>query len=324
MGEVTPISQPQRHLILGGDGFIGRHVAIILDRTGFDVTIATRLPPVFSFPAGSKDRIVRKSFELASADWDDLVRDVDVVHHYAWSSIPSSANANPAGDLLMNVTATIGLLEALRRKGNGRVVFTSSGGTVYGKARQTPIDEDCALFPINAYGAGKVSAEIYLKLYRSMHGLDCRIARVSNPYGTGQNIGRGLGAITTFLHRALNGDEIVIWGDGQVTRDFIHITDLAACLVKLAVSQPAEEFVFNVGTGSGVTLNQAIDTIEQALGRPVAVQRTPSRAIDVPINVLCIERIRRTLDWAPSVSLSRGIESTIADLQAGRSFSSLI
>lgn len=323
MAEHAGLVERQRHLILGGDGFIGRHVALLLARAGHKVTIATRSPPRFDFPLGLSEPIVRRGFELASADWDDLVKEADVVHHYAWSSIPASANANPAGDLLMNVTATIGLLEALRRRGGGRVVFTSSGGTVYGRAKNTPIDEDSILMPITAYGAGKVSAETYLNLYRAMHGLDCRIARISNPYGAGQNVGRGLGAITTFLHRALNRDEIVIWGDGEVVRDFIHIADLSSCLVRLAIAPRSDEFVFNVGTGVGASLNAIMETIERLLDHPIAVKRTPSRSIDVPINVLSIDRVRRALDWAPRISLSEGIESAIADLKAASSFSSL-
>lgn len=324
MGEIKQRTQAQRHLILGGDGFIGRHVALLLARKGFSVTIATRLPPSFAFPEAEAGRISRKSFELASADWDELVKDVDVVHHYAWSSIPASANANPAGDLLLNVSATIGLLDALRRKGQGRVVFTSSGGTVYGKVNRTPIDEDVVLRPITAYGAGKVSAEIYLSLFRSMHGIDCRIARISNPYGAGQNVARGLGVITTFLQRSLTGEDIVIWGDGNVTRDFIHIADLAACLTNLAVAPPSDQFIFNVGTGLGASLNQAVTEIEKVLGRQLTVRRSPSRLIDVPVNVLAIDRVCRALSWEPQVSLSAGIENTIGDLKTGCSFSSLV
>jgi len=314
----------QHHLILGGDGFIGRHVAMRLADEGHRVTIATRSVPSFDFPPHVADLIGRTAFEMASADWDTLVEAVDVVHHYAWSSIPSSANANPAGDLLMNVSATIGLLEALRRRGGGRVLFTSSGGTVYGKVKTTPIKEDTVLKPITAYGAGKVTAEVYLNLYRSMHGLDCRIARIANPYGAGQNVGRGLGAITTFLNRALLGEEIVIWGDGEVVRDFIHVSDLSSCLARLACARRSEEFIFNVGTGIGVSLNEIIRMLEGFLRRPIEVSRTPSRSIDVPVSVLSIERVSRAIKWSPRVSLALGIESTIADLRAGRPLSSLV
>ena len=137
-------------------------------------------------PLEIQDLIAWQELELGSADWDRLVADADVVHHYAWSSIPASANGNPGGDLQINVGSTIDLLDALRRRGGGRVIFSSSGGTVYGKLNETPVREDHAVAPITAYGASKATAEIYLSLYRALHGLDCRIARVANPYGAGK------------------------------------------------------------------------------------------------------------------------------------------
>jgi UDP-glucose 4-epimerase len=318
------VEMQQHHLILGGDGFIGRHVALLLALTGRRVTIATRAPPTFSFPAELASSIQRQELELSSADWDNLVTGIDVVHHYAWSSIPASANANPAGDMLMNVTATIGLLEALKRRGGGRVVFASSGGTVYGNLKSSPISEDTSLAPITAYGAGKATAEIYLKLYRAMHNLDCRIARIANPYGAGQNLSRGLGAVTTFLHHALTGQPIVIWGDGETIRDFIHISDVAKCLVALASAPQSEiDFVVNVGTGIGTSLNEIVIALEKFLGRCIQVTRTSTRSFDVPINVLAIERARQVLEWSPRVLLYEGIARTIADVRAGRALSIL-
>ena len=324
MAESKASVERHNHLILGGDGFIGRHVALQLARDEQHVTIATRSLPRFSFPSELSHNIARVGFELASADWDSLIAGIDVIHHYAWSSIPASANANPGGDLLMNVSATIGLLEAVKRRGHGRILFTSSGGTVYGRVDSIPIAEGTVLKPITAYGAGKVCAEVYLGLYRAMHGLDCRIARIANPYGAGQNVARGLGAVTTFLHRVAEGQEIVIWGDGEIIRDFIHIADTANCLAKLACAPRMEDFIFNVGTGEGASLNQVIGLIEYGLGRPISVNRVPSRSIDVPANVLAIDRVGRVLGWAPRVSLSAGIANTIADVKAHRSFSSLI
>ena len=124
---------------------------------------------------------------------------MDVVHHYAWSSIPATANANPLGDLTANVSPLINLLDALVKRGRGRIVFSSSGGTVYGRLSKIPVPENHINEPINAYGAGKVAAEIYLKLFATLHGLDCRIARIANPFGAGQDIARGQGAVTTFF-----------------------------------------------------------------------------------------------------------------------------
>jgi UDP-glucose 4-epimerase len=315
---------PQHHLILGGNGFVGRHVALLLARTGHCVTIVSRTPPAFSFPTEVASCIVQKELELASADWDDLVTGVDVVHHYAWGSTPASANANPTGDLLINVTATLGLLESLKRRGGGRVVFSSSGGTVYGTLKRAPVSEDALLAPINAYGAGKATAEIYLKLYRALYDLDCRIARIANPYGAGQNVRRGVGAVNTFLHHALTGQPIVMWGDGEVIRDYIHISDVASCLVTLACAPLSDvDFVFNVGTGIGTNLNKIVTNIETVLGHCIRVTRTPARSFDVPISVLAIERARHVLGWSPRISFSDGIARTVADLRADRAFSTL-
>lgn len=313
-----------RHLILGGGGFIGRHVALRLARAGYPVLLADRAQPVYKFPADAAPRIAWQSLEIASADWDALVADVAVVHHYAWTSIPASANANPIGDLTSNVTATLAILEALRRRGGGRIVFSSSGGTVYGRLQQVPVPEDHPLMPITAYGAGKATVEIYLGLYRALHGLDCRVARIANPYGVGQNLARGQGAATTFLHSALTDQPIVIWGDGEVIRDYVHVTDVAAALVALALAPRLDQFqTFNVGSGTGVSLNAIIAELENCLNRRLDVRREPSRPFDVPVSVLDISRARNVLDWRPCLSFTEGMKRTMADLIANAALSTL-
>jgi UDP-glucose 4-epimerase len=302
------------HLIIGGAGFIGRHVALQLSRLGDDVLLVGRHPPAGQIPEGGSGRIAFELIELGSADWDRLVAKVDVVHHYAWGSLPASANANPGGDLLGNVGPLISLLEALQRRGEGRVIFSSSGGTVYGRPQQIPVPEDHALAPINAYGAGKATAEIYLSLFRSMHGMDCRIARISNPFGAGQNISRGQGAVTTFIQHAMADERITIWGTGAVVRDYIHISDAAKCLAILANAPRHSEYIFNVGSGVGISLNEIVAELEACLGRALNVKRTEPRPIDVPVSVLSIDRAREILGWSPTLSFSEGILRTLTDL----------
>ncbi len=316
-----PLSE--HHLILGGCGFIGRHVAVLLAQAGHRVTLADRAPLAYDLPPAIAERIDNQLLELGSADWDALVAKADVVHHYAWGSIPASANANPGGDLLTNVGATIGMLDALHRRGDGRVLFSSSGGTVYGKLHQTPVPEDHPVAPITAYGAGKATAEVYLGLYRAMHGLDCRIARIANPYGAGQDLSRGLGAVTTFLHHAVTGQPITIWGTGEVVRDYIHIADVARCLVLLAAAPRHDEFVFNVGSGVGISLNGIVAELESRLGHQLDVTRTQTRAFDVPVSVLAIDRAKAVLGWSPALSFSEGIGRTLEDLQRGAHLSTL-
>jgi UDP-glucose 4-epimerase len=300
---------------LGGCGFIGRHVALELARAGFHVVIADRVQPEFSFPSDAARRISWRRLEFASADWDALLAEAAVVHHYAWTSIPASANHNPFGDLTANISGTLGLLEAMRRKGRGRLIFPSSGGTVYGKLKTVPVSEDTPLMPITAYGAGKATAEIYFGLYRSLYGIDCRVARISNPYGVGQNVARGQGAVTTFLYHALKKQPIVIWGDGEVVRDYIHVTDVASAMIELALRPSLTEFhTFNIGSGTGISLNRILAEIEKYLNQRLDIRREPGRAFDVPVNVLDVSRARQTLGWVPRLSFADGIARTISEM----------
>lgn len=304
------------HLILGGCGFIGRHVALLLARKGYDVVIADRLEPEFAFPPDTKSRITWRRLEFASGDWDNLIQKADVIHHYVWTSIPASANNNPLGDLGSNVAGTLALLEAMRHRGGGRIVFSSSGGTVYGKLHTLPVPEEHPMMPITAYGAGKATAEIYFGLYRALHGVDCRVARIANPYGAGQDVGRGQGAVTTFLHRALTQQPIVIWGDGEIVRDYIHIADVAEAIVALALRPEVNDFhTYNIGSGVGLSLNDILREIEKVLNRPVEVRREPGRAFDIPASVLDISRARHALGWAPRFSIAEGVARTALDLQ---------
>ena len=302
----------ERHLILGGCGFIGREVGQLLAAGGSAVTLADRRPPAGPLEPG----VDHVAFELRSADWARLLDGVDVVHHYAWTTIPATANADPAGDLSANVLPTLGLLEAMRGRGERapRLVFSSSGGTVYGKLRRVPVDEDHPLQPITAYGASKAAVELYLSQYRAMYGLDCRVARLANPFGAAQDFARGQGAASGFLHHALRGQPIEIWGDGEVTRDYLHVSDAAAGLVALARHAGSEPATFNIGSGVGTSLNEIVAALEGKLGRRLEVRRGTGRSFDVPISVLDISRAREVLRWSPRLSFLDGISQTIAEL----------
>src|SRR5262249_31885602 len=151
-----------------------------------------------------RERISWTRCDMGDSDLGALVDEATTIHHYAWSTIPATANADPGGDLSANVIPTLALLEAIKHSINRpRFIFVSSGGTVYGKLQRVPVQEDHPLAPLTAYGASKAAVELYLNHYRAVYGLDCRVARLANPYGAGQDFGRGQGAATTFLHRAL-------------------------------------------------------------------------------------------------------------------------
>jgi UDP-glucose 4-epimerase len=315
-----------RHLILGGTGFIGRHVALHLANLGFRVCIASRKPPKDVYSESVSSLISWVEFDMATANWAALLRDVDVLHHYAWSTIPSSANADPGADLVRNLAPTVALLEEMRRiSAPPRLIFSSSGGTVYGKLHQIPVSESHAIAPITAYGASKAAVEHYLGYYRAVHGLDCLVARIANPFGVGQNLGRGQGAATTFLARALNRQPISIWGDGNTIRDYIHIADVAAGLVAMALSPRniSGSWRFNIASGQGISLNQIVTELEHILGRRLVVYRESGRAFDIPVSVLDVGLARNELDWAPQLSFSEGMMRTLLDFEMGSSFSRL-
>lgn len=321
------------NVIVGGCGFIGRHVALALHRRGEHVILADVVPP-----PSAMSEVLPVPFRPVTAkdpDWECLVRDADVVHHYAWTTIPSSANADPIADLDNNLRETVRLLEALRRlkqdTGNApKVIFSSSGGTVYGPIRHTPVPESHPYNPTNAYGASKSAAEIYLASYRSSVGIDCRIARISNPYGAGQNPARRQGAASTFLFQALAGETIAIWGDGTVVRDYIHVADLADALIALT-DVPFERLgapetpIFNIGSGEGISLNGILDVLRNRLSLEPVVDYQPGRPFDVPVSVLDITKARRTLGWSPRIAFEDGYARMLADIQgANPLFSTLL
>ncbi|MDR3564474.1 MAG: NAD-dependent epimerase/dehydratase family protein [Negativicutes bacterium] len=308
------------YLILGGCGFIGRHVALALARRGERVRLADRSPLASPLPGVEPSLVEWLPFEMIGGDWDRLIADISVIYHCAWSSLPQTANDDPIGDLQVNVVGSLGLLEALRRRGGGKIVFLSSGGTVYGRLTQIPVPEDHPLDPLTAYGVGKVAVEKYLHLYCALHNVDARVARLSNPFGAGQDPRHNQGAASIFLRRAMASQPLTIWGDGWVVRDYIHITDAAAGLLALAdadLTAQTGPAVFNIGSGEGVSLNDIVKVLRSHLGYPIEVQYAAGRPFDVPISILDITRARQVLGWAPHLSFAEGIDRTIVDLRAG-------
>jgi UDP-glucose 4-epimerase len=293
------------------------------------VVVVGRQPAPDSFRKQFEGRVTFQVADLRDANWEEVLEGASVVHHYAWSSIPAVANSDPVTDLNANVESTVRMLEAMRAQYTRTsqrpvVVFSSSGGTVYGRLRSVPAHEDHPLNPINAYGAGKAAVELYLGAYRALYGLDCRVARIANPFGAGQNLAKGQGAATTFLHCALEGQPIAIWGDGEVIRDFVHISDVARGLVALACA-PAQDgpWIFNIGSGHGVSLNGIVAELEAQLGRRVVVHHERGRLFDVPVNVLDISLAYDFLGWRPKLSFSAGLGQTLADLARDANLSSL-
>lgn len=300
-------------LVLGGAGFIGRHLCAALAAAGNRVCAFDRPPAHGIWPDIAGVRWLAGDFADQAA-FAAVPAEADIVVHLISSSIPATSNVTPLCDLQHNVVATLGLLDTIvSRPRRPTVIFLSSGGTVYGIPRTIPIPEEHPTDPLCAYGIGKLAIEKYLALYQRLHGLEYRVLRPANPYGAYQSIHSGQGVIPAFLHKALRNEPLEIWGDGSVIRDYFHISDLVAAIIA-AVEYRGGERIFNIGSGSGHSLNDLLGMIRELLGRDVACRYLPARACDVPVNILDTSRARTELGWQPLVPLSAGMARMLEQL----------
>ncbi len=236
----------------------------------------------------------------------EAMSDCDVCVHLASTTLPRSSNADPLYDIESNLLGTVKLLQQAVKAKIRKIIFVSSGGTVYGVSQQEKISESHPTDPITSYGIIKLAIEKYLALFQQLYGLEYMALRVSNPYGPGQPSHRNQGAATTFLKKALRGEEIEIWGDGSIRRDYIYIDDLISALAS-SVTYRGEHRVLNIGSGTGVSLNELLDKVDEVVGRKSRRKYVAGRAFDVPVNVLDIRRAKEELAWEPRVSLEKGL-----------------
>jgi len=300
-----------RCLVIGGAGFIGRNLCRHLLEAGHEVAVMDLPGAVGKVSAPSSG--VTKWIQGSFTDRGELERAVDaceLVFHLASTSLPHTSNEDPISDLESNVGGALRLLDVARRAGVRRIVFASSGGTVYGKPVTTPIDEGHPTEPICAYGIGKLAVEKYLALFQTLHGIEHVVLRIANPYGPGQSPFSKQGAIAVFLHKVLSGETVDIWGDGSIVRDYLYVDDVCTAFLK-ALEYRGEHRIFNVGSGRGYSLTEIIETVERVVGCTVRKRFLPGRPFDVPSNVLCTERARIELGWKPHVDLDAGLALTL-------------
>lgn len=302
------MSNPMRCLVLGGRGFIGSHLVDALLVNGHFVRCFDR-PHVA--PLGDA-HMSNPNFELyegdlvSEADVTQALVGCDVCFHLVSTTLPKSSNADPVFDVESNVLGTVRLLTHAVRSGLTKVIFVSSGGTVYGVPKQLPILESHPTDPVCSYGITKLAIEKYLGLFKQLHGLDYTVLRIANPFGERQRTHASQGAVAVFLGKVLRGEPVEIWGDGSVVRDYIHIADVVDALLA-ALERASNEHVFNIGSGRGHSLNEVIDAIENVTGKVADRRYLPGRVFDVPVSVLAIERAQRSLAWSPRINFDQGL-----------------
>jgi UDP-glucose 4-epimerase len=299
----------QRCLVLGGGGFLGTHLCNALVGSGADVQAFGRS---ISFPKALDERVVWTAGDLT--DLSALAKAIegqDVVFHLISASFPESSNLDPAADLAANVLGTIGLLGLCQVEKVRRIVFTSSGGTVYGIPEVIPIPETAPTNPISAYGISKLAVEKYLALYHHLYGLEYQVFRIANPYGRYQSAFRKQGVVSALVHRALTGKPLDIWGTGEVKRDFIHVSDVIEAILQ-CYDYTGPHRIMNVGSGIGRSVNDLVRSIEQVLAcGALPKKHRAGRAADVPVNVLDIGLITKETGWHPRIEWIDGLRDTI-------------
>ena len=301
-------------ILFGASGFIGNNLTVELSKNKDNIlTLVDAKKEYFSDILRYKlDNIIIKEGTFnEKSDFDSLLRGQDIVYHLVSTTVPATSNQCIAQELMANVITTVYLLDACVRCNIKKIIFFSSGGTIYGKDVCCPIKEEAPSYPINSYGLQKISIEKLFYLYHYMYGLDYRIIRLSNPYGPFQRPNGILGAVSTFTYKALKGEEITVYGDGTVIRDFIYIDDAIRAVIKIAEGSKAYR-IFNVGCGYGTSIKTVLDIICSTLKKDLKISYKQERKMDVPENYLDITRYEKCYGKMEAISLKEGIGKTAA------------
>lgn len=293
-------------VVLGAAGFIGSAILPALKGAGAWVVGVDMSPD----PQGgfADDWVIADI--VGQPLPEQLFSDAYAIIHLAWNNDPGRGNADFGADAASNVAASARIFQHAAISGVRRIVYASSGGTVYGRA-PTPTPESWALNPIGGYGAGKAAGELYLMAAGAAYGVETCILRISNPYGPGQRPNRGQGFVATALARTINHTSIELFGSDQIARDYIYIDDLVRAIV-LATADSTSSAVWNIGSGIAVTLADVLDMIFQAVGHGTVVRRSSQRSMDCEKVQLDISEVRHSLGWEPTVKMIDGIARTMA------------
>lgn len=244
-----------------------------------------------------------------SADILKTIKGAEIVFHFISSTVPGDS-VDENEEIIKNVTETINLLRLCVQENVKRIVFISSA-SVYGIKHNLPIDEEASTDPISSHGIHKLTIEKYLQLYKYNYGLDCKIMRLSNPYGWGQNIFGRQGIIAIAIGKIISGDPITIMGDGNAIRDFIYIDDVINAYHLLAETK-SNEIVFNIGSGAGLSINEVVHELQKLTNNALKIRHVENRKNDISTSVLDINKAKKVLGFKVNTSFRSGLKKTLS------------
>lgn len=299
-------------LILGAGGFLGRALAWRLASDGCRVYRVMRQPtPAF----GANDSV--HTGDLAdTALMREMLTHCGTVFHLASATTPGSSAHRPSLEAELNLAPTLRFLDVMQEFPGRRLIFVSSGGALYGNPKIELAPETHPSTALSYHGAGKMALESFLVTFSRLTGTNLTVLRPSNLYGPGQPLKSGFGLVRTMLQHIRQGTTMEIWGDGETVRDLLYVDDMVNACCKVLAKGDARGEVFNVGAGTGHSINQIRQLAEQVTGRPLAVVYRPRRQMDVTRIVLDCSKIRLKLGWAPTVPLTEGLARTWQWLQS--------
>jgi UDP-glucose 4-epimerase len=299
-----------KHVVVtGGAGFIGSNVVDRYVERGYRVTVVDDLS------SGQREN-VNSAAELIVGDIGDpaVVErlrgiDFDLLNHHAAQIDVRKSVADPAFDATTNIVATLRLLQLATEKKIDKVIFASSGGAAYGEPDSGPQTESHPFRPVSPYGCAKVSIEFYLGYFRAVHGLESVALRYGNVYGPRQRPDGEAGVVAIFAGKLAKGEPVVINGDGEQTRDYVFVGDVARA--NLAATELPMSGGYNVGTGVETSVNALFDAICRAMGVKGRASHGPAKAGEQMRSVLDASKLRREAKFDEFVTLDRGLRLTV-------------
>jgi len=297
-----------RTCVIGGGGFIGRHLVNSLLESGREVLVLGRRALQ---PASLGVRVAYQCGDYGDrAFLRKAIADCDEVVDLAYATVPQTSFANPLFDLQSNLVPSVGLLEEARDHGRlRRLIIASSGGTVYGPVDRLPIIEEDTTAPISPYGITKLAIERYAHMFHLLFGVPVAIVRPANAYGLGQKPFTGQGFIATAMGRIRQNEPVTIFGENGTIRDYVHVRDIASGILStIEQGRPGE--IYNIGSGVGRSNRDVLNAIEPLAvrdGFQVSISCAEPRGFDVPANVLSFGKLLNHASWQPRVPFEEGI-----------------
>ncbi|MBI4686481.1 MAG: SDR family oxidoreductase [Nitrospirae bacterium] len=297
-------------VVTGGAGFIGSHITDKLINNGDEVVIVDDLS------TGRQENINGKAkfykIDIQSPELESIFEKEhpDYVCHQAAQKDVRISVSDPIYDARINILGTLNLLQNCIKYNVKKVVFASTGGAIYGEQEVFPVPETHPTRPISPYGVAKLVAEHYLYYYKTIYGLDYVSLRYANVYGPRQDPHGEAGVVAIFIQKMLNGEQPIINGDGEQTRDFVYVDDVARANI-LAIRNNSSENVFNIGTGIETTVTQLFIRIRESVAPSIEEKHGVAKEGEQLRSVIDFTQAKKILKWEPIVSLDEGLEKTL-------------